>query len=487
MLPETSSAALAPGGTTHVASYSSTIAGPSAASRDRRGPDGRHDPAVALAEVDPARARDRARAPTDLDALGNARPVAQSLADDAQAHDLDRLVGARPVPVRALVLARERFLDRRARRHGHGQLERLSLVTAVSRARDANRRAGESLGGELTARLVLQASEGLGQLGGIEATCWPAPGPDVVVLDLGVEQTEGREEPGAGRHDDARHLQRPGHAGGEKRAVAAEGEERVLARVTTSLARDRTDRTHHVRRRDQMRAVRRLGERQAERRGDPLLEDLVGARRVEFHGAAGQRRRVQVAEDDVGVRDSRLGAAEVVAERPRGRAGAAWADLQRAAGVAPDDRAAAGADLGEVNGGNAQKIAASGEQSRTVHDSAADLVLGRPAYRAVLDDRCLGGGAAHVEGDQLVEPDPSSQRLGSDDTSGRPGLDDVHRHRGRRRIGHQPTVGLHDQQRSPHRDPIETGTQGGQVAANDRQYVRVDHRGRGALVFLDLR
>src|SRR5205823_12088899 len=106
------------------------------------GQDGRHDPALARTEVHAARAPDRARAPTDLHALGNARAVAQPLADDAQAYDLDRLVGARPVSVRALVLARERFVDRRARHHGHGQLERLPLVTAVGRALNAKRPRG---------------------------------------------------------------------------------------------------------------------------------------------------------------------------------------------------------------------------------------------------------------------------------------------------------------------------------------------------------
>src|SRR6185436_19554099 len=126
--------------------------------------DGCHDPTVALTEVDAPRAAERARAPTDLHAPGNAGPVAQALADDAQAHDLDRLVGARAVSVRALVLAPEPFLDRRARRHRHSQLERLPLVTTVRGVGDANGRARESLGRELTARLVLQASERLGQL-----------------------------------------------------------------------------------------------------------------------------------------------------------------------------------------------------------------------------------------------------------------------------------------------------------------------------------
>src|SRR5947208_1975709 len=142
--------------------------------------------------------------------IGSERPVAQSLTDDAKAHDLDWLVGARPVSVRALVLACEPFLDRQARCHGHGQLERLPLVAAVRRARDANGRTGKSFGGELTARIILQASEGLGQLGGIQATRGTSPRADVVMLDLGVEQTEGREEPGGGRDDDTRHLQRPG-------------------------------------------------------------------------------------------------------------------------------------------------------------------------------------------------------------------------------------------------------------------------------------
>src|SRR5439155_21559504 len=53
------------------------------------GQDGRRDPALARTEVHAARATDRARAPTDLHALGNARAVAQPLADDAQAYDLD--------------------------------------------------------------------------------------------------------------------------------------------------------------------------------------------------------------------------------------------------------------------------------------------------------------------------------------------------------------------------------------------------------------
>jgi hypothetical protein len=102
-----------------------------------------------------------------------------------------------------------------------------------------------------------------------------------------------------------------------------------------------------------VRAIGRLGERQAERPRDPLLEDLVGTSRVELHGPAGQCRRAQVTEDHVGVGDGGLDATEVVAERPRGGPGAARPDLQRAAGIAPDDGAPTRAHLGQIDGGDA--------------------------------------------------------------------------------------------------------------------------------------
>src|SRR5919108_239328 len=64
-------------------------------------------------------------------------------------------------------------------------------------------------------------------------------------------------------------------------------------RVAAALARDGADRAHHVRRRDQVRAIRRVGQGHPEPPRDLRLEDLVGARGVELHGAAGELRRIQ--------------------------------------------------------------------------------------------------------------------------------------------------------------------------------------------------
>jgi hypothetical protein len=103
MLPERR-ARPAPGGITQVASYSRRRGLPRRREIAAR-QDPCHDPAVARTEVDPARA-DRARATTDLDTIGNARPLAQSPADTRRL-TIRPAVRARPVPVRA-VLARER-------------------------------------------------------------------------------------------------------------------------------------------------------------------------------------------------------------------------------------------------------------------------------------------------------------------------------------------------------------------------------------------
>ena len=112
------------------------------------------------------------------------------------------------------------------------------------------------------------------------------------MLHVGEEEPERGEQAGRRRHDDAAHLELSRHPRREERAVAAEREQRVFARITSALARHRADRAHHVRRRDDVRTVRGLGERQAHPPRDAFFEDCVSARRVELHGAARELVRV---------------------------------------------------------------------------------------------------------------------------------------------------------------------------------------------------
>ena len=137
-------------------------------------------------------------------------------------------------------------------------------------------------GRELLQGLVGELAPGPIDVGEVGPAQQAAEGARVVVLDVGVEQAEGREQAGRRRHDDARHAERRRHAAGEQRAVAAEGEQREVARVAAALGRDRLDGADHVGGGDQMRAVGRVLQRHAQRAGDRALEHaarLVGVER----------------------------------------------------------------------------------------------------------------------------------------------------------------------------------------------------------------
>ena len=116
-----------------------------------------------------------------------------------------------------------------------------------------------------------------------------------------------------------------------QRAGAAEGDERELARVVAALDRDEPQRAQHLRVDD----LDRLG------RVDPV-ERALGRLAVELE-PAGQARG-KPAEQEVRVGHRRPRPAPPVAGGPGIGAGALGADAQRAARVAPDDRAAARAD-----------------------------------------------------------------------------------------------------------------------------------------------
>ena len=64
--------------------------------------------------------------------------------------------------------------------------------------------------------------------------------------------------------------------------------------------------------------------------------------------------------------------------------------------IAPGDRAAAGADLDNVDDGKLHWLTGG---------FAADHVALLDRRRAVGDQACLGGGAAHIEADGTLEPE----------------------------------------------------------------------------------
>jgi hypothetical protein len=100
------------------------------------------------------------------------------------------------------------------------------------------------------------------------------------------------------------------------------------------------------------------------------------------------------------------------------------------------DRAAAGADLLDIDHWNLH---------RQPGGIATDQRAAGHQHRAVVDHASFCGGAAHVEGDGVPEPNAVAQRLGADDTGGRPRLQ--HPDAGALRFldPEQPAGRLHDQ------------------------------------------
>ena len=122
-----------------------------------------------------------------------------------------------------------------------------------------------------------------------------------------------------------------------------------------------------------------------------------------------------MAEDDVRVGDGRRRPAAAVAGRARNGAGALRADPERPGRLGDvGDRAAAGADAGDVDG-------------RGAHGEVADLRLARDLRPARHADGDVGRRAAHVEGEDAVEPRVGGDEGRAADAAGRAREHGLHR------------------------------------------------------------
>ena len=154
---------------------------------------------------------------------------------------------------------------------------------------------------------------------------------------------------------------------------------------------------------------------EAQRLGDPLAHRaLRRPSRSSVHLAAEEAVGAEPAEHQVGVGDGRLGAAAAVAGRTGHRAGALRADAQRlpvsTRAIEPPPVPTSWMSIIGIWTGSACVVAADQRRAGRQH-------------LAVVDHAGLGGGAAHVEGDGVVDAELCAQRLGADHAGGRPGFE----------------------------------------------------------------
>ena len=266
-------------------------------------------------------------------------------------------------------------------------------------------------------------------------------------------------------HEHRLHPQRVGHCAGVLPPGAAETLQRVAGDVIAALDGDFLDRVRHVLDRDAEEPFgevfgRPLGLARLRRDLFPhrreFLADDIGVERLIAVRAENRRemRRLQLAKHDVAVRHRQRPAAPVAGRAGIG-AGAVRTDL-KATVLEEEDRPAARRDRVNVH-------------HRRAHPDARDLGLERPLIGARIMAN-VGGGAAHVEADQLVIAGQFAGLHHADHAPSRAGQNRV---LALKQLGvGQPAIGLHEHQAAFAAKRILHLVH---IAAEDRRQISVHH------------
>ena len=205
---------------------------------------------------------------------------------------------------------------------------------------------------------------------------------------------------------------------------------------------------------------------------------------VDRQRAAEQGGAVEPAQHHVGVGHRGQGSAAPVGGGTRVRPGAARADFQRPAGIDPGDGAAAGADFRQIDHRHPDRVAGAVHPAIGVA-GAAHLVFGGHRHLAAGDQARLGGGAAHVETQQVGATELATGERGGDHPGGGARFHRRRRHRQRRLGLHDPAAGAHHVQ-ARQAEAGDRILQPAQVGGEQRADHGADRGGAGALELADL-
>ena len=285
----------------------------------------------------------------------------------------------------------------------------------------------------------------------------------------------GRQHAAQRMREHGGHAERVGHQAGVLAAGAAEHGQRVLGDVVAALHGNALDRFGHVADGDFEETLGQLFRRHVAAGGGA---DFVGHRREALHHGVAIQRFVGVGAEDLGEeigldlaeQHVAVGHGQRTAAAVAGRAGVGAGRIRadaQARAVEMQDRAAAGRD--RVDAHHRRAHAHAGHQGLEFALEFTGVV------------RHVGGGAAHVEADDLVEARLFAGAHHADDAAGRAGQDGVLAAEAVR-VG-QAAARLHEHQ-------ADAGQFAGHlvdVALEDGRQVGVDHRGVAARDVLDQR
>ena len=259
-----------------------------------------------------------------------------------------------------------------------------------------------------------------------------------------------------------------------RRPAAAEGVDREIARIVAGIDDDAADEVGGLLVLDGADGGGGVFDRHAQRRRDGVADRVFGGALRQFAAAAEKIIRVENAEHQIGVGHGRLGAAGLVAGRPRRGAGAARPDAQIAALIDPGDGAAAGADGGDIDG-------------RDVDGVLVEDRRGRARRLAVDDQADQKGGAAEIGRDHLAVAEPVRQALRADGAAGEHRADRADGALGGVARAHGLPGALHDQERAAKTAFVEAAFEPDQIIVEPRRHHGAHHGGDVARIFADAR
>ncbi len=265
------------------------------------------------------------------------------------------------------------------------------------------------------------------------------------------------------RHQRSPHAQRLGQRADMQATRAAERGQHEFARIDTALHRDHPQCLRHV----------FVGNRDHARRGlgftdIHLLRQRSGhaPRRghIQRHAAAQEGIRLQAPQHQVGVGHRGLVPAQPVTRRAGPGTGRLRPDLQQPAAVDPGNGTTARPDGVHVD-------------HRHGHRPGADVALGGQADLAV-DQRHVGGGAAHIKGEQAHVADLPPDEARAHQAAGGTGQQQVYGLAPGQVGAHRSAGALHDGDR---RRRQSTG-QAVEVTCHARPHPGIQPGGNAALV-----
>ena len=237
----------------------------------------------------------------------------------------------------------------------------------------------------------------------------------VVTPQVGANEAQGRERSRDWRTNDGCDAQLLGERRRVQGAGATECRQGEVARIVAALHRDDLQRFRHGIVDDIDDGGGGSPHVDAERDRQPLLDCGLRGLEIQRHGTGKQRLLAEIAQHQVAVGHSRLGAATAIADGAGLGARTLRPHAQGTGAVDPGDRAAAGGNLGEVDHRHADRM-----------PGAANLVFRRGFVFSIANQAGLRGGAAHVERQEVQLAGLARNQRGADDPGRRTGL---HRHR----------------------------------------------------------